>query len=90
MEKTKQRLAIAIEEIMQTKPLEKITIQEICDHSFLTRQTFYHHFKDKYDLVNWIFDCLFEDTFCKIGIHSSWRTNIETFLGELKANKFFF
>ena len=90
MDKTKIRLEKAIKELMTTKTLEKITIGEICEKAMLSRQTFYHHFQDKYDLVNWIFDQTFLNTFEKIGHTASWQVNIENFLGELKKQKSFY
>lgn len=51
----KQLLAESIKELMNGKSLHKITVQMITDNCDLTRQTFYYHFEDKFDLVNWIF-----------------------------------
>lgn len=36
------------------KPIEKITIKEITDRAGVIRVTFYNHFQDKYELVEWI------------------------------------
>ena len=44
---------------METEPLEKITIAEICEEYDMNRKSFYYHFKDKYHLVNWIFNTEF-------------------------------
>lgn len=55
-EKTKYRFADAMKTCMRKISLEKITVKEIVEVSESTRQTFYHHFKDKYDLINWYFD----------------------------------
>lgn len=52
---TKWRLAHALIEIMLHKSLDKITVKEISDHCNERRQTFYYHFRDKYDLVTWIY-----------------------------------
>ncbi len=52
---TKQVLADAFVELSKTKPLEKITIQNIVDKCGAGRQTFYNHFKDKEELVEYIF-----------------------------------
>lgn len=90
MDKTKLRLQKALEELILSKSLEKITIGEICDKAMLSRQTFYHHFQDKYDLVNWVFDQTFLNTFEKIGHTASWQVNIENFLGELKKQRKFY
>lgn len=52
---TKRALAQAIKELMNEKPLVKISIADIVDRYQMNRQSFYYHFRDKYDLVNWIF-----------------------------------
>ena len=52
---TKKALADAMKELMTDKPMEKITIADIVNHCNMNRQSFYYHFKDKYELVNWIF-----------------------------------
>lgn len=53
---TKWALSAALKELMQDKPFEKISVADICQMCQMHRQSFYYHFKDKYDLVNWIFD----------------------------------
>ena len=55
-ETMKYRLAQAIRECMKTTPVDKITIREIVQTCGTTRQTFYRHFTDKYDLINWYFE----------------------------------
>ena len=55
-EEMKYRLAEAVKVCMKTTSVEKITVKEIVDACGTTRQTFYRHFQDKYDLVNWYFD----------------------------------
>ncbi len=55
-EKTRQVLARALKELMKTNPLEKISVGDITRQAGVGRNTFYYHFKDKYDLVNWIFE----------------------------------
>jgi len=52
---TKKALALSIKKLMITIPLSKISIREIADNCGVNRQTFYYHFKDKFDLVNWIY-----------------------------------
>ncbi len=53
---TKQAYASSLRELMKVVPFEKITVAQICEKCGLTRKSFYYHFKDKYDLVTWIFD----------------------------------
>ncbi|NMB39409.1 MAG: TetR family transcriptional regulator [Firmicutes bacterium] len=52
---TKKAMAQAMKELMKQKPMDKITIGEITERCFMSRKSFYYHFKDKYDLVNWIY-----------------------------------
>lgn len=52
---TKNALADSLKKLLETKSLEKITIKELVDGCGVNRQTFYYHFKDVYDLLDWIF-----------------------------------
>lgn len=53
---TKLVMANAFKRLLEEKTLSKITVEDICAGCGMTRQSFYYHFVDKYDLVNWIFD----------------------------------
>lgn len=52
---TKKAIAEGFKKLMVKKPFEKITISDITSSCGLNRQTFYYHFQDKYELLNWIF-----------------------------------
>ena len=52
---TKNAIANGFKQLMEKKPFDKITISDITNICGLNRQTFYYHFQDKYDLLNWIF-----------------------------------
>ena len=52
---TKWMFAEAILELIKTKDLSNIRVTELCKYCNTDRQTFYYHFKDKYDLVAWIY-----------------------------------
>ena len=52
---TKRALAAALKELMETKSFSKISVSDICAACDMNRKSFYYHFKDKYDLVNWIY-----------------------------------
>lgn len=54
-ERTKLWIADKMKALMRKKPVSKIRITEICAAAEIERSTFYYHFKDKYDLVAWIF-----------------------------------
>ncbi|NLH01129.1 MAG: TetR family transcriptional regulator [Clostridiales bacterium] len=52
---TKKALASTMKELMMNTPFSKISVSDICELCGMHRKSFYYHFKDKYDLVNWIF-----------------------------------
>ncbi len=52
---TKRALAEGLKELMDKKPFAKISVGDICESCGMNRKSFYYHFRDKYDLVNWIF-----------------------------------
>ena len=51
---TKQALETSLKRMMSKKPLDKITIRDITEDCGISRMTFYYHFKDIYDLVEWV------------------------------------
>ncbi len=52
---TKLWIADKMRELMKHKPIDKIRVTEICKAAEIERPTFYYHFRDKYELVAWIF-----------------------------------
>ena len=54
--RTKQKFAKIIQELMTEKSLHKITVNDIVERSSMTRQSFYYHFHDIYELLEWTCD----------------------------------
>jgi probable dihydroxyacetone kinase regulator len=52
---TKLALADSLKDLMVVKRFGKISVGDIVTNCGLTRQAFYYHFKDKFDLMNWIY-----------------------------------
>lgn len=50
----KQLLAESFKKLVAEKQIEHITIKEITDGAGVIRVTFYNHFQDKYELLEWI------------------------------------
>ncbi|NCB32750.1 MAG: TetR family transcriptional regulator [Erysipelotrichia bacterium] len=48
----RESLYESLRELMLKKPIEKITIKQICDETGVIRATFYNYFDDKYDCLN--------------------------------------
>ena len=53
---TRRILAESLENLLEKRELKDITVNEIVGNCGAARSTFYHHFKDKYDLANWIYE----------------------------------
>lgn len=69
---TKTALANAIKSLMAEKPFTKISVGDICERCGMNRKSFYYHFKDKYDLVNWIFQTEFIEALKVPDYSSGW------------------
>ena len=83
---TKRALEASLKKLLLKKPLNKITINDITEDCGVNRMTFYYHFKDIYDLVDWI---MVEDA-AKAQEGKSFETWSEAFLdilNEIRDNK---
>lgn len=53
---TKKRLGEALLTMLEKKNLDKITVAELTSLCGINRQTFYYHFRDVYELAEWMID----------------------------------
>lgn len=53
---TRMVLQDSLIELMREKPINKITIKELCERADINRTTFYAHYSDQYDLLRKIED----------------------------------
>lgn len=88
---TKRVLADSIKKLMEQRPLAKISVGDIVEECGLNRNSFYYHFKDKYDLVNWIFytDMINQLKIDKVLTGSAWEL-LETITAYFYENKTFY
>ena len=64
---TKELLAESLKELAKIKSVDKITIRELTQNCGLTSPTFYNHFRDKYDLMAWIYNQKVEASLKNLG-----------------------
>lgn len=67
--RTKKALANSLKVLIDEQKFERISVESICTLANVTRRNFYHHFRDKYDLLNWIYDQDFHYDFSE---HPDW------------------
>ena len=87
---TKKAIAYALKELLLEKPISKVTVQDIADRCEINRQTFYYHFTDIIDLVEWI--CI-EDADKNLkekGKYSTWQDNFLGIFETMKKDRPFF
>ena len=86
----KFRLVTSIGECMKQYPLEDITVDQVARGAGLSRQTFYRHFRDKYDLLNWYFDKLLLESFDEMGSGRTVREGLDRKFAFIQEEHLFF
>ena len=84
---TKRTLSETLKKILQEKSLDKVTVVDIVEASAINRQTFYYHFKDIYDLVEW--SCLEDATQALQGkkTYETWQEGLQQIFEAVLENK---
>lgn len=67
---TKQHILQAFNELMEHKSFERITVEEICREADVSKPTFYRYYRDKYDVMTYNFQLLFEKYFSLLEVLS--------------------
>ena len=86
----KEALAKSFRELLLVHPFEKITIKMITDNIGVIRPTFYNHFIDKYEVLEWI---CYKDIFEDLGIlvdQNLFSEAIEILFHKIEENKAFY
>lgn len=84
---TKRAIEQSLKNLLLKKPLTKITINDIAEDCGINRMTFYYHFKDIYDLVEWA--CL-EDAKRALDnkkSHDTWQQGFLQIFEAVRENK---
>lgn len=86
---TKRLFASTLKRLLQTQPLDHITVTEIAQGCGVNRQTFYYHFHDIYDLVSWIYLNEADAALGEERTHDTWQHGMLAILQYLKDNRDF-
>lgn len=86
---TKRALAEALKKMMEKKLLSKITVTDLAEACGINRHTFYYHFRDIYDLVEWIYCSEVERVIMGDDPADSWEERFRRFFTYARENKKF-
>lgn len=84
---TKRALAASFKKLLGCHPLNKITVKDIVEDAQVNRQTFYYHFHDVYDLIQWILE---EESQAALGLEDrldDWKNHIRDVLEAMRQEK---
>lgn len=62
-------LSESLKELMRVHEFDAVSVSALCDHAGVSRRSFYRHFLDKYDLLNYTF---YQDLSVEIPHHDDW------------------
>lgn len=84
---TKQALIASFKKLLETEPFDKITISDITNDCGLSRQTFYYHFRDIFDMIRWIYNSESLNEIGGKGGYGTWQDKIRELFDYTLNNK---
>lgn len=85
---TKMVIKNSFVKLLESKPLAKLTVKEICDLSEINRATFYKHYCDPYDLLDKIENEFLGELLNNVSqsVHTGFKATITFILGSIKED----
>lgn len=87
---TKELILRSFEELLQQKSFEKIRINEICSNCGVSRPTFYRYYKDKHELMDWVYISRMNKTKNENMDLSGWSNILKELIRFTSENKVYF
>ena len=84
---TKIALEASLKKLMLQKPFDKITINDLTKDCGISRMTFYNHFKDIYDLVEWSCEEDGKQALQNNNTYDTWQEGLYQIFQAVLANK---
>lgn len=86
---TKEAIHLALWDLLQEQKLDEITVTEVVERCGISRQTFYYHFRDLYEVVEWRFLSLSEEMqdYLIQADRNDRRRALEMMLEKMRENK---
>ena len=76
--------------LLAKKAIDDITVREIVELCEIRRQTFYYHFRDKYELLKWIYTDDAQQVFDENLSFENWPKYISALLNHMRSEKDFY
>lgn len=70
---TEMAIGVAFKQLLLEKPVTKITINDIAQKAGINRQTFYYHFRDIIELVEWLCNVDAEEALKQNRTYDTWQ-----------------
>ncbi|MCR4620566.1 MAG: TetR/AcrR family transcriptional regulator [Clostridiales bacterium] len=86
-DETKRRLSDALLELLEKRPIGKISISDITARCSVSRMTFYYHFRDIYDLAGWTLESELGQAIGQDSSVMGWQQRFMEMLNALKPQK---
>lgn len=86
---TKELIATSFYKLACTTPINKISIKSIVKECGLNRQTFYYHFKDIYDLIEWIYKHIALKELLEDKLYENWEEGFLELFVYMRKHKTF-
>lgn len=88
---TKEFMVKALKKLLKTKPLNKITVSDIVTECGASKQTFYNHFQDKFELFNFALTTTLKENLERSARESiDYHTTILNYYGRILEEKDFY
>ncbi|MGO1590495.1 MAG: TetR-like C-terminal domain-containing protein [Ancrocorticia sp.] len=84
---TKHALGGALKEQLETRPLAKVTVSSLAHQTGITRQAFYYHFADVYELAIWVFEMDIANHVMSHASYSEWADGFKTMLLYMQTHR---
>lgn len=84
---TKRALEESLKQLMLEKPFTKITVNDIVENCGINRGTFYYHFNDIYDLVEWACQEDAKKAIQGKKTYSTWQEGLQNIFVAVRENK---
>ncbi len=87
---TKLMITQGLKSLLETKPFSDISVGDISKQCNISRNTFYYHFKDKFDLINWIFHTEITPIIEKTTDIEHWNDGLLSLCQYMQTNRTFY